>query len=36
MVPGALEMTRNDFTLAIIQKELESRLKKYELEKEGR
>ena len=34
MVRGVLERTRSDLTLAITQKELEDRLKKYELEKE--
>ncbi len=34
MVRGVLERTRSDLTLAITQKELESQLKKYELEKE--
>lgn len=36
MVRGVLERTRSDLTLAITQKELESRLKKYELEREER
>ena len=34
MVRGVLERTRSDLTVAITQKELESQLKKYELEKE--